>query len=129
MAARFCRHHTDELDSAYGEGSSSWTSRLQCLGIYHGQRQINLVSDPVAAETGSTSTLYDPTVANINTITAEPGFQITEVDVLVNNGETTSPEQFILPTGDHDIRHYAGGGRCSGFRACIGSITHLLHLT
>jgi hypothetical protein len=64
------------------------------------QRQINLVSDPVAAETGSTSTLYDPTVANINTITAEPGFQISEVDVLINDGEGTSVEQFAnLPVG------------------------------
>ena len=59
------------------------------------QRQINLTCDPVGAETGSTSTIYDPSVANINTITAAPGFEITEVDVLVG-GDGTYPEQFII---------------------------------
>lgn len=68
------------------------------------QRQWNLVCDPTNAESGSTSTQYDPNVAALNTITASPapapGFQISHVNVLVGFGEGSHVQQ--IP-GDGEV--------------------------
>jgi hypothetical protein len=65
-------------------------------GATAAQKQWNLVCDPVGAETGSTSTMYPAGDAAINTINAFPGFQINQVNILINDGEGTFVQSFFL---------------------------------
>lgn len=85
-------------------GFSSTTAKAARLGhpaysaagATAAQKQWNLVCDPVGAETGSTSTSYPAGDAAINTINAFPGFQINQVNVLINDGEGTFVQSFFL---------------------------------
>ena len=72
--------------------------QYSAAGATASQKQWNLLCDPPAAVSGSTSTLYDPSIAALNTITAWPGFELDEVDVIIN-GEGSFDQQFFLPPG------------------------------
>jgi hypothetical protein len=71
-------------------------------GATPAQKQWNLLCDPPAAVSGSTSTQYNPEIAALDTITAWPGFELTEVDVAVvdlDSDSGYSVDQFFLPPG------------------------------
>lgn len=76
--------------------------KYSAAGATPAQKQWNLLCDPTGAVSGSTSTEYNPLIANLDTITAWPGFEITEVDVAVvdlDSDSGYSVDQFFLPPG------------------------------
>jgi hypothetical protein len=58
-------------------------------GATNAQNQVNLISDPPDAQSGTITSTYDPSILSISTVTAEPGFFINQVVVQTTNGYDT----------------------------------------
>jgi hypothetical protein len=66
-------------------------------GATAAQKQWNILADPVDAESGSTSVIYPRLVAGLAEVDAEPGFELTEINIVLEHN--VSHTDFTFSTG------------------------------
>jgi hypothetical protein len=86
-------------------GVSAQAARLghpgySAKGATAAQNQWNILADPTDAESGSTSVIYPRGVAGLAEVDAEPGFEITEINIVLEHN--VSHTDFTFSSGAVD---------------------------